>query len=80
MKAKNQAKGQFTQDFGTRLKAAVYAQPRVWQVVAEDAGIVPATFRDWMDGRHAPCLFDAYRVARTLGITLDELVGLAVAA
>jgi transcriptional regulator with XRE-family HTH domain len=43
--------------------------------LAEAAGVPLGTLRNWEQGRRVPQLDAAYRVAKALGITLDELAG-----
>jgi len=74
MKAKNPRKIDHMQAFGKALKAAVDADPRHVDVIADEADVQPATLRDWLSGRHAPSLFDASRLVDTLGVPVANLV------
>lgn len=74
VKAKNPRKIQYNEAFGSALKAAIDADSRHVDVIAADAGVVPATLRDWVSGRHAPSLYDASRLVDTLGVPVANLV------
>jgi transcriptional regulator with XRE-family HTH domain len=43
--------------------------------LAAAAGVPLGTFRNWESGRRKPSLDNVIRLAETLGISLDELVG-----
>lgn len=43
---------------------------------ARESGIGDTTLRSYLDGTHTATLYRAVRLARYLGISLDELVGL----
>jgi transcriptional regulator with XRE-family HTH domain len=57
-------------------QAAGLSQPQL----AEAAGVPVATLRDWEQGRRAPPLDTAARVAVALGVSIDELAGAGPAA
>ena len=52
-------------------RSAGLSQPRL----AEAAAVPVASLRNWEQGRRLPQLDAAVRLAKALGITLDELAG-----
>jgi transcriptional regulator with XRE-family HTH domain len=52
-------------------EAAGMSQPQA----AAAAGVPVATLRNWEQGRRVPSLDAALRLARALGVSLDELAG-----
>jgi len=60
---------------GTRLqrlrKAAGFSQA----TLAKATGIPASTIKNWEQGRRSPLLDTAARIARALGVSLDDLAG-----
>ena len=65
------------QSFGSRLKRAREAQGVSLLALGGLTEIQPRTIERWEDGLHDPKIEDAAKVAAALGVSLDELAGIA---
>jgi transcriptional regulator with XRE-family HTH domain len=60
---------------GQRLQQLRQAKEMTQTELAEAAGVPVGTLRCWEQGRRVPLFDAAIRLARALGVSLDELAG-----
>jgi transcriptional regulator with XRE-family HTH domain len=60
---------------GQRLQELRRAKGMSQPQLAEAAKVSVGALRNWEQGRRLPYIDTAYRIARALGITVDDLIG-----
>lgn len=60
---------------GLRLQELRHEKGLSQAQLAKVAGVPAASLRNWEQGRRLPMLDAAFKIAKALGITLDELAG-----
>lgn len=63
-------------DFADRLKAARRASGMTQKEVAEKIGVAKSTYSLYESGKRTPLVEGVKLIAKTLGVTADELLGL----
>ena len=65
----------YRKSLADRLRVAQLRDGRMATALCRDAGITPHTLRDYLAGKYMPKVDTAARLADTLGVSLDWLMG-----
>ena len=64
----------FTRHFRIRLNKFLDDYHYTYKKLADKSGVALGTIKGYCSGKNAPSLYNAYKIAKALGVSIDEFI------